>query len=290
MEPKISIVMPVWNGEAFLAEAVESILGQTCGDFELLAIDDGSTDGTLDLLASCRDARLKVHRLPHGGIVHALNFGVSQARADWIARQDADDISLPSRLEAQWQALSRHPGAVLSHTAVEIIGENSAAIRRPHFPKTRGFMALKLCCQCPIIHSSVIFSKKAFAAVGGYRAEERHAEDFALWGRLLECGPFVGLPQKLLQYRVHSASVSMQNLETQVSLTRKIAIDHCKRFMALSDEEARRAYAVLSAAPSNRHWREWQWFLTHGAPRLRWKSYETRAWLLLHSLRLLAGK
>lgn len=285
--PLISVVMPVWNGEKYLAESMESLFAQTFRDFELIVVDDGSTDATPEILRSYTDPRLRHFRLDHAGIVTALNFGVEQARAEWIGRQDADDISLPARLGAQWDALNRHPGAVLSHTEVEVFGEKSAAVGHPRFPRSRGFTALKLCFQCPIVHSSVIFNKQAFTEAGGYRPEERHAEDYALWGRLIERGPFVGLPQALVRFRVHSASVSKQNLETQVALTRKIATEHCRRFMALSDGEARRAYAVLGLPPSQRPWKEWRWFLTRCAPRLRWKSGEAAAWLLLHSLRQL---
>ena len=87
--------MPVWNGERYLREAVDSILNQTMDDFELLVIDDGSTDSTPDILRSYADPRLHVHRLEHAGIVVALNHGLTHARAEWIARLDADDISQP---------------------------------------------------------------------------------------------------------------------------------------------------------------------------------------------------
>src|ERR1700690_1943654 len=113
MKPCISVVMPVWNGETFLREAIDSILSQTFADFELIIVDDGSTDGTAKILASYPDARLRVFRLDHAGIVVALNFGAAQARGTWIARQDADDISWPGRLEAQWKALQLNPHAVL---------------------------------------------------------------------------------------------------------------------------------------------------------------------------------
>src|SRR5580698_3447780 len=107
MNPRISIVMPVWNGETYLAATLESVLTQTFTDFELIVVDDGSTDATLGILKSCPDPRLRVFQLEHGGIVKALNHGLAQARSEWIARQDADDISLPRRLERQWNAVCR---------------------------------------------------------------------------------------------------------------------------------------------------------------------------------------
>jgi glycosyltransferase involved in cell wall biosynthesis len=285
MTPRISIIMPVWNGEKFLAAAVDSLLAQTFTDFELLVIDDGSTDRTPEILKGYTDPRLRVQRLDHAGIVVALNFGVAQARGAWIARQDADDISRPRRLEAQWKALQLNPHAVLAHTDVECIGDENLTIGHARFPKTRAFMALRLCYFCPIVHSTVLFKKEVALAAGGYLLEERHAEDYSLWGRMLEHGEFVGLPEKLLEFRTHPMSVSKQNSETQMALTKKIAIAHCKRFMKLSDAEAQRAHAALTTPSRERQWKEWWWFLTHCAPGLRWKSAETHGWLLWQTLR-----
>lgn len=282
--PRISIVMPVWNGEKYLRPAVASVLGQTLGDFELIVVDDGSTDTTLEILQSYSDPRLKVHRLDHGGIVNALNFGLAQARAEWIARHDADDISLPHRLERQWSEINRRSDAVLCHTDVELIGEGAASVGRARFPRTRSFLALRLCFQCPIAHGTVLFKKQAAAAVGGYLPEERHAEDFSLWGRMLERGDFTGLPEKLMQARVHPASVSQRNLEAQMALANRIGVRHCQRFMSLSEADAQRANSLLRGAGSKERG-EWWWFFTRCAPRLRWKSSETFVWLFWRMLK-----
>jgi glycosyltransferase involved in cell wall biosynthesis len=126
MNPLVSVVMPVWNGEKYLAPAIAGILAQTFGDFEFIIVDDGSSDSTPAILQSYADPRIRVIRLDHVGIVTALNCGIAQARGAWIARQDADDISLPRRLEMQWAALARNPKAVLSHTDVEYIFEGNS--------------------------------------------------------------------------------------------------------------------------------------------------------------------
>lgn len=284
--PAISVLMPVWNGEKYLAEAVESILSQSFGDFELIVVDDGSTDSTPAILSRYPDERLRVFRLDHAGIVSALNFGIAQARAPWIARQDADDISLPGRLESQWRAVAKNPSAVLCCTGIEIFGEGAAGVGTNRVPKTKALTALRLCFQSPIVHSTVLYKKEAVLAAGGYHPEERHAEDYSLWGRLIERGDFVGLPEKLLKFRVHAASVSKQNQEVQLALTRKIAISHCQRFMNLTVSEAERAHAALSVARVRKDWKDWLWFLRHCAPRLQWKSAEMCAWLLLQTLRM----
>ena len=278
--PQISVLMPVWNGADFIAAAVDSILAQTFTNFELLVVDDGSTDRTPEILRSYTDPRLRVLRLDHAGIVVALNHGLSQAKANWIARLDADDISEPRRLELQWQAVGRNPQAVLCHTAAAFFGDGSALVGTARFPRSRSFTALRLCYQCPIVHSTVLFKKLVALAVGGYLPEERHAEDFSHWGRLLEQGEFVALPDKLVRFRLHDQSVSQKNLEVQRALARKIGIRHCQKFMNLNETEAMRANALLLAASRDRSWREWRWFLTNCAPRLRWQSMETFGWLL----------
>ena len=284
MPPLISVVLPVWNGESYLAAAIDSILAQSFRDFELVVIDDGSTDGTTDILHSYTDSRLRIHRREHGGIVAALNYGVEQSNADWIARQDADDISMPDRLEVQFELVNKIQNIVLSYSDSELIGEVSEGMGNARLPRTKAFTALKLCFQCPIIHSTVLFRKNAFHKAGGYLPEERHAEDFSLWGRMVECGECAGVPKKLLQRRVHSNSVSRQNLDTQLALTRRIAVEHCRRYMRLNDDEARRAFAVLDTSPTERTWSEWGWFLVRCYPRMQWKSLEAVAWLARQTL------
>src|SRR4051812_43727318 len=121
MEPKISIVMPVWNGEKYLRETMDSVLKQTFGDFEFIVIDDGSQDATMTILESYNDKRIRVLRQQHGGIVKALNAGVAHAQAAWIARQDADDVSLPTRLEKLFAVTRQKNDAVLVYSDVELI-------------------------------------------------------------------------------------------------------------------------------------------------------------------------
>jgi glycosyltransferase involved in cell wall biosynthesis len=283
--------MPVWNGEKYLAATLASLWAQTFTDFELIVVDDGSTDATLKILQACTDQRLRIFQLEHGGIVKALNHGLAQARSEWIARQDTDDISRPTRLKKQWSAIRQNPSAVLCHTDVEYINETAQPqpLGRARLPRTRSFTALRLCYQCPIVHSTVLFKKETALAAGGYLPEERHAEDFSLWGRMLMRGEFISLPEKLVDFRVHPQSVSRQNLEAQAALAQKIGRGHCQLFMRLSAEAARRANDLLLTPPSWRPRREWLWFLTDCVPRLNWWSGETCAWLLLQTSAALFG-
>jgi hypothetical protein len=133
----------------------------------------------------------------------------------------------------------------------------------------------------------VLFKKSAALAVGGYLPEERHAEDFSLWGRMLERGEFIGLPEKTLRFRLHPQSVSRQNLDTQRALAREIGVRHCQKFMGLDEAAAARANTILLTSPRERRWRDWWWFLTQCAPRLKWKSAETLGWLILQTAKQL---
>lgn len=288
MLPKISVVLPVWNGEKYLREAIDSILAQTFSDFELVVVNDGSVDDTRKILDSYSDGRVKVFHLEHGGIVAALNFGIAQARADWIARQDVDDVSRPKRLAKQWEATQWRPKAILSYTDIVIVNEMAGAVERSRFPRTRAMLALRLCVQSPLTHSTVMFRKAAFLAAGSYRPEERHAEDYALWGRMLELGDFAGVPERLVNFRVHANSISKQQAVVQEELARRVAMENCRRFLGLNAEEATRAAGILRTPTRERAWADWSWFLTRCAPRLRWKSAETYGWMGWQTSKLLA--
>lgn len=279
-KPLISVVMPVWNGETYLREAVDSILNQTFRDFEFLILDDGSTDSTPRILAEYanRDPRIRIIPLDHQGIVIALNRGVREARAEWIARMDCDDIAHPERFARQRAAVQAKPGAVLCHTQIRIIGEAPYVTPAARFIHSEAMTLSRLCYQCPIVHPTVMFRKEAFLACGGYLPEERHAEDFGLWGRLLTEGAIVGISQPLLDLRVHQASISKQKAEVQIELSRKIALRHCRQFMRLNEQEAERALGALRfhRSPSELH--DWLWLVTHCLPRLRKQSPELWIW------------
>jgi hypothetical protein len=284
MSPRISVLMPVWNGERFLVQAVESILNQSFEDFELLAVDGGSTDQTLDILSQYRDPRIRVITAPPG-IVAALNLGLQEAKGAWIARQDADDISHPRRLQMQLNAVERRSDTVFCHTDAELFGKNSDLMGRAHFPRTQSFLALRLCFQCGIVHSTAFFKKETALAVGGYQGEQ--AEDYGLWGHLIENGRVIGLPSKLLKFRLHDVSASKRHAEKMERAAHAIGVEHCRRFMRLSSTEAERAHTILSTPGRQRSWSEWAWFLSHCVPKLRWKSMEMYSWVAWQTLKTL---
>lgn len=279
--------MPVWNGETYLRDAINSILNQTFHDFEFLILDDGSTDSTPAILAEYArlDARIRVIPLDHQGIVIALNRGVDEARAEWIARMDCDDIAHPERLDLQWKAVQKRPDLVLCHTQIHIFGEAPYVTPAARLIRSDAMIRLRLCYQCPIVHPSVMFRKDAFLAVGGYLPEERHAEDFSLWGRLVGRGAVCGLNRPLLNFRVHQSSISKQKSDQQLPLSLQIATRHCRQFMRLGDKEAERAVSALSYRSTGSGLQDWFWLLTHCLPRMEKQSLEVWGWAVQATLR-----
>lgn len=210
--------MPVYNGERFLRSAVGSVLAQTYDDWELIVVDDGSDDSTPDILMSYSDSRIKVLRQEQNRKVAACcNRALSVTSGRYIARLDADDVCLPTRLAEQVSYMEANPDVALVASAAYEINEEGARIG--FRPGGLGNCALKLTlvlCN-PITHSSVMFRADTARYLNGYSEDEcyRFSEDYDLWSRIALCGKMVVLSQPLLEYRVHSTSVTTVNWEEQ---------------------------------------------------------------------------
>jgi glycosyltransferase involved in cell wall biosynthesis len=217
--PAISCLIPVFNAERFLPAAMDSVLGQTFADFEVVVVDDGSTDRSAEIIADYarRDPRVKLFSKPNGGIVSALNFGLQHCRGDHVARMDADDIALPDRFAVQMATFAQHPDAVAVGGLIQSIDENGNPISAPGSPSR--VTQTRLDCFPPVVanvqHSAGTFRRSALVAVGGYRRTFPHAEDYDLYLRLAAYGRFYNPPTLVLWYRVHGGSLSMVNLQTQ---------------------------------------------------------------------------
>jgi glycosyltransferase involved in cell wall biosynthesis len=197
--PRISIVMPVNNCRDFLEESVRSLLAQTVTDFELILGDDGSDDGSgalLDRLAA-EDERIRVIRRPsRSGLAASANWVVAHARAPLVAIAHADDVSSPERLERLGAFLDAHPEATAVGTPALGIDESGRAVHPPNF-----WRLVQPSPFAPFAHSSILFRKAAFDAVGGYRRACDYWEDLDLWWRLADLGPIFVLPEPLVRYR-----------------------------------------------------------------------------------------
>ena len=210
--PRVSVVMPVHNGARFLREAIDSILGQTFKDFELLVVDDGSTDRTAAILreVSARDSRVSVIRQERMGIPRARNRGIALARGAYVAAHDADDISLPERLAKQVDILDHHPEVAMVGSIAQWIDQRGAPLPTMAYPISDEEIRAKLHVQSCFVHGSVTFRRSCLLAVGGYREEFPLAEDVDLFFRLAERYKVANLSEVLYHWRRSDSSVSLR--------------------------------------------------------------------------------
>jgi glycosyltransferase involved in cell wall biosynthesis len=208
--PTVSVVMPAFNAAAFLDEAVQSILDQTFRDFEFIIVDDGSTDDTAGILQKYTQAddRVKVYRQENQGMIAALNRGCRMARGQFIARMDADDISLPHRLERQLRFMDGHPEIGILGTSVSRIDENGSVTgdwrQSPNRKVLRWNHFFRVC----VIHPTVVMRREILEKINFYRSDAVHAEDWDLWLRASAITEFSNTHEILFKYRVWSKSTS----------------------------------------------------------------------------------
>lgn len=207
--PLVSVVMSVYNGERFLRESAESILNQSFRDFEFIIIDNGSTDGSGQILDSYQnsDARVAVYHQENRGLVDALNRGCSLARGQYIARMDADDVAIVDRLMWQTDFLKKHPEIGLVGGAVELIDEAGRPLGVRRYPTSDHEIKSQLSCRNVIWHPTVLVRREILASVCGYR-NILYAEDYDLWLRIADQFGLANFGALLLRYRVHPDQIS----------------------------------------------------------------------------------
>lgn len=262
--PLISVCMPVYNTEPYIAEAVESILAQTYPNFEFIIIDDGSTDRSLSILEryAAQDTRIRLSSRPNAGYLVRLNEMLDEARGDFIARMDADDVAMPERFTRQIDFLNDHPEVVALGSRILAIDSDGdpivefctigdhEEIDRAHLEVRGGY----------INHPAAMIRTAAIRTVGGYRAAYYPGEDVDLWLRLAEIGRLANLPERLLKYRQHLESIGYTRYAIQYERWRAAAIDaHHRRGLPLpSDwEPLTKNYRTTD---TQAHLRKWGWW------------------------------
>lgn len=210
--PTISVILSVYNAEKYIAETVESVLNQTYSDFELIIIDDGSIDNSMNILRSYSDHRIQLFTQANAGQGATLKRGLGLAKGKYIARQDSDDVSFPTRFEKQIQFLEQHPEIALLGTWAQIIDENGNKENRYHqHPSNPDELKLDLVFNNPTVHSSIMFRKEITDEIGGYSTQRKSFEDFDLIARVSQHFPVSNLPEVLLYYREVSTGISKSN-------------------------------------------------------------------------------
>lgn len=210
--------MSVYNGQSFLKEAIESVLDQTFEDFEFIIVNDGSSDGSGEVLDewASRDSRIQVVHQENRGIPCSLNRGWRMARGAYIARMDADDISLPKRFEKQVDFLEENPTVGVVGTNVEVIDADGERLQLPSTPTDPGLIAWRMLFTCPVWHPSVMMRKHVLRRVGGYGATILRSHDYDLWTRLIPFTNISNLPDVCLKYRWWGGNISIEQKETQL--------------------------------------------------------------------------
>lgn len=215
-KPAVTVLMPVYNGERYLREAIESILNQSFKNFEFLIIDDGSTDRSVVIVKSYRDPRIRLIRHnKNQKLITTLNEGIRLAKASLIARMDADDISSTERLARQVEFLQRHPGVVLVGCSFEAIDEKGLTVyHEPPFTDD-ATIRLAMAVVNAFAHGSVMFRRRAALRVGGYLKKAYLVEDYDFWTRLANVGKVANLPVILYRWRLNPRGESISKSKQQ---------------------------------------------------------------------------
>jgi glycosyltransferase involved in cell wall biosynthesis len=213
--PRVTVLMPVYNAERFLREAIDSILQQSFRHFEFLIIDDGSTDHSAEIIGSYRDPRIRfVRNGKNMGITPTLNKGIALASCELIARMDADDISHPQRLQKQFAYMQRNAGCALLSSWARVITEDKRFIRLERYRSN--FYYYNLTFECWMYHPTIMFRKSAVEQVGMYSMP--YSEDYDLFWKMSIRFPIANLAEPLVDYRITSSSLNTVLKKTEYEI------------------------------------------------------------------------
>ena len=247
--PLVSVVLSVYNGEKYLAEAIISILEQTYEHLEFIIINDGSTDGSLEIIKSHDDQRIVLNNRENKGLIVSLNEGIKKAKGKYIVRMDADDISLPKRVETQVKFMEDNPSIGMSGSHVLVFGDNiKTSIWK--VPNTDAAIRSELLFSSPFAHPSVIINREMmFEESLFYDSGFLHAEDFELWTRVAKVTKMANISEPLLKYRVVSDSVTREankDIEQRYDIHKKIFNAYLKELELKNTEEENRLHFNIS--------------------------------------------
>ncbi|MGH8687214.1 MAG: glycosyltransferase family 2 protein [Burkholderiales bacterium] len=228
MQPSISVVLPVFNCVEYVGEAIDSILAQGYRDFELIVIDDGSTDSTPQIAQQYSDPRMRFYSQENRGLSATLNRGIELAKGKYIARQDQDDVSKPARLGRQAAFLDANPQCALVGTWADVWVDRTPSGRSHRHPTDNEALQYRLLLNNPFVHSSVMLRKDALRVVGGYSTdvERQPPEDFELWSRVARRYQLANIPEILHIYREVPGSMSRVGKAPFVSRLVKICAEN----------------------------------------------------------------
>lgn len=219
----ISVILPAYNASDYIKEAIKSILNQTYINFELIIINDGSTDNTLEIIRAFNDSRIKViNNDINKGIIYCLNRGIEESGGEYIARMDADDISLPQRFEKQIEVMKQNPEIVVCGTYINYFGTSKGRFSRSQPKCDNDEIKKSLLIRSAFAHPTVMI-RSSILKKNGLKYDEafRSCEDYKLWIDIANYGTFFNIPQPLLNYRISMNQVSSKYRKEQSRNTRE---------------------------------------------------------------------
>ena len=224
--PQISILMPAYNAALYLIEAIESMLNQTFTDFELLILDDCSTDNTEEIVNAFQDKRIYYIRQEKNlGLANNLNVGLKLAKGKYIARMDGDDISYPDRLQIQYDFLEKHPEIDLCSCGLEMFGKDNQVWIRERDPEQ---VKITMMFYSPVLHATSMWRRESFEKHNLYYNQDAFpAEDYDLWARAIFHCTLVNIPQVLYKYRIHGVQVTYMD-DRAVEKSKEIQFNYIK--------------------------------------------------------------
>jgi len=235
--PKVSVLMPVYNAQQFLAEAIDSIIQQCFEDWELIIIDDGSTDTSASIINQYKDNRIYCLKNEENlGLIKTLNRGVNYCNGEYIARMDADDIAMRDRLKLQVEFMDTHPQYVMCGSNALVINNENEVTGKIKNLTNNYYLQVNLLFSVPFIHPSMIIRREALLE-NRYDEDYLHVEDYELWCRLSQKGKIANLSQYLLHYRWHNTNVSVLNSEIQEKQKDQIIIKQIERLGLTPNKE-----------------------------------------------------
>ena len=261
--PRVSVVMAVHDGEPYLRTAIESLLAQTYRDFELIVIDDGSTDGSASIVRACADPRIRLLSNDRNiGLAPSLNRGLAEARGEFIARLDADDVAMPDRLARQVAFMDANPKVALLGSWYVEISASGAPLARRRLPTEHWDLRWHLCVTCPFVHSAVLWRRRVVAErVGRYDETIGYGEDYDLWNRLAARLTVATLPAYLVRHRLHASSMTSTHGPRERAGVR-LRVATAARLLGWpvgedeNEDRLRRLYELLVGTPRGRTQRE----------------------------------
>ncbi len=250
--PRVSVILPAYNAADYLRESIDSILNQTFADFELIVVNDGSTDKTADILATYKDPRLKVIAQSNQGLVNSLNRAIGKARAPYIARQDADDISDPTRLAKEVAYLDAHPNVALvgsNYAHIDTKSKRTGTVTNI-FTHPDDLKITLVCCN-QYGHGSVMLRKSALPKTDPYDKSVGHVEDYDLWIRLSRTADVANIEEPLYMWRRNDQGITLTNQQLQIEQTFALRDKAFEHFL-----KNRRQYRLFRYHPSGDRYRD----------------------------------